>query len=105
MLTFSHNHCGPRLGDDLIDYYPFDSNQEKLVEDYTAEMVTTMVTTMVAMVGEAFGKLAPVALHQGVGQSAFAVNRRNNREVDVPLMIADWVPLVGPGLMKLLRSG
>src|SRR5262249_13504646 len=22
MFTFSHNHCGPRLGDDLADYYP-----------------------------------------------------------------------------------
>ena len=22
MFTFSHNHCGPRLGDDLVDYYP-----------------------------------------------------------------------------------
>lgn len=92
ILTFSHNHCGPRLGDDLVDYYPIDSNQEKLVEVYTAEMVTAMVD----MVGEAFGKLAHVALHQGVGQTAFAVNRRNNREVDVPQRMADGVPLVGP---------
>ena len=92
MLTFSHNHCGPRLGDDLIDYYPVDSNQEKLVEDYT----TDMVTTMVSMVGEAIGKLVPVALQQGVGRTEFAVNRRNNREVDVPQMMADGVPLVGP---------
>src|SRR5262245_51568661 len=22
MITFSHNHCGPRLGLDLVDYYP-----------------------------------------------------------------------------------
>lgn len=47
MLTFSHNHCGPRLGDDLIDYYPIDSNQEKLVEYYTTEMVTTMFSETV----------------------------------------------------------
>ena len=92
MLTFSHNHCGPRLGDDLIDYYPVESDQEKLVEEYTSEMVTTMV----AMIGETLGKLAPVELHQGVGQTTFAVNRRNNREADVPKMIADGVPLVGP---------
>ena len=26
MLTFSHNHCGPRLGDDLVDYYPSNRN-------------------------------------------------------------------------------
>ena len=33
MFTFSHNHCGPRLGDDLIDYYPVDEEQMKLVEE------------------------------------------------------------------------
>ncbi|MEO8498325.1 MAG: hypothetical protein ABI614_24955, partial [Planctomycetota bacterium] len=31
MFTFSHNHCGPRLGDDLIDYYPVEAEQETLV--------------------------------------------------------------------------
>ena len=35
MLTFSHNHCGPRLGDDLIDYYPVEEAQEVLVAEYT----------------------------------------------------------------------
>lgn len=30
MFTFSHNHCGPRLGDDLIDYYPVEAEQECL---------------------------------------------------------------------------
>lgn len=28
MFTFSHNHCGPRLGNDLIDYYPVEAEQE-----------------------------------------------------------------------------
>ena len=27
MFTFSHNHCGPRLGDDLVDYYPVEPEQ------------------------------------------------------------------------------
>ena len=27
MFTFSHNHCGPRLGDDLVDYYPVEAEQ------------------------------------------------------------------------------
>ena len=31
MLTFSHNHCGPVLKDDLVDYYPFDDEQPQLV--------------------------------------------------------------------------
>jgi neutral ceramidase len=33
MFTFSHNHCGPRLGDDLIDYYPVEAEQEQLVKE------------------------------------------------------------------------
>ncbi len=35
MFTFSHNHCGPRLGDDLVDYYPVEAEQVELVEEYT----------------------------------------------------------------------
>ncbi len=92
MLTFSHNHCGPRLGDDLIDYYPVEAEQETLVNEYT----DLMVTKCVAMVGEALSELKPVTLQMGQGQTTFAVNRRNNREADVPTMIANGTPLVGP---------
>ena len=92
MLTFSHNHCGPRLGDDLIDYYPVEAEQEALVNEYTDQMVTRCV----AMVGEALAKLAPATLQMGQGKTTFAVNRRNNREADVPNLIANGTPLVGP---------
>ena len=92
MFTFSHNHCGPRLGDDLIDYYPVEAEQESLVEEYTVQMVTKTV----AMVGESLSKLAPASLHIGEGKATFAVNRRNNREADVPDLIAKGTPLVGP---------
>ncbi len=43
MFTFSHNHCGPRLGDDLIDYYPVEAEQETLVDEYTSQMVDATV--------------------------------------------------------------
>src|SRR4051812_15626526 len=49
MITFSHNHCGPRLGDDLVDYYPVEAEQVKLVEEYTR----LMEVRMVEMIGEA----------------------------------------------------
>lgn len=91
LFTFSHNHCGPRLGDDLIDYYPVDDEQVALVEEYTAQMVTRTV----AMVGEALTKLAPAKLEIGEGRATFAVNRRNNREADVPALIEKRM-LVGP---------
>ncbi len=92
MFTFSHNHCGPRLGDDLIDYYPVDAEQEKLVADYTDQMVEEAV----AMVREALADLVPVTLRHGTGKTDFAVNRRNNREADVAELLARGEPLAGP---------
>jgi len=92
MLTFSHNHCGPRLGDDLVDYYPIDEEQVKLIDEYTSKMVVACV----AMVEESLSKLAPARLQQGVGTTTFAVNRRENREAEVPELLAKGVPLKGP---------
>ena len=92
MITFSHNHCGPRLGDDLVDYYPVEPEQVKLVEDYTA----LMEEKMVAMVAESLRKLVPAKLQTGEGRTTFAVNRRENREADVPDLLAKGTPLKGP---------
>ncbi len=92
MFTFSHNHCGPRLGDDLIDYYPVEAEQEALVAEYTDAMVTKTVT----LVGEALANLSPAKLQQGEGHCTFAVNRRNNREADISNLITEGKPLVGP---------
>lgn len=91
MFTFSHNHCGPRLGDDLIDYYEVREEQEKLVEEYTQKMIGLSVE----MIGEALKNLAPAKLETGMGHCTFAVNRRNNREADVPMLIEKNM-LVGP---------
>ncbi|MCO6457385.1 MAG: neutral/alkaline non-lysosomal ceramidase N-terminal domain-containing protein [Pirellulaceae bacterium] len=92
MFTFSHNHCGPRLGDDLQDYYPVDAEQVALVEQYTSQMIVRSVE----LVGQALERLAPAELRQGEGRTTFAVNRRNNREADVPRLLAEGVPLQGP---------
>ena len=92
MITFSHNHCGPRLGDDLVDYYPVEAEQVKLVEEYTS----LMVVKMFAMIEESLTKLVPATLQIGEGRTGFAVNRRNNREADVPMLLAKGEPLKGP---------
>jgi neutral ceramidase len=92
LFTFSHNHCGPRLGDDLIDYYPVEAEQEQLVAEYTA----LMIDRTVELVGAALADLQPATLSQGLGQAGFAVNRRNNREADVPELLAKGEMLVGP---------
>jgi hypothetical protein len=86
MLTFSHNHCGPRLTDDLVDYYPVEAEQVALVDEYTA----LMETKIVEVVGEALSKLAPASVRIGEGVTTFAVNRRNNREAELV------APLKGP---------
>ncbi|MFO1092379.1 MAG: neutral/alkaline non-lysosomal ceramidase N-terminal domain-containing protein [Planctomycetaceae bacterium] len=92
MFTFSHNHCGPRLGDDLVDYYPVEAEQVALVDAYTEKMVDLTVQ----LVGAALDDLQPATLQQGQGECTFAVNRRNNREADVPALIESGQPLAGP---------
>lgn len=92
MFAFSHNHCSPRLGDDLVDYYSVDAEQVRLVEEYTAAMVEKVV----ALVGESLKKRAPARVQVGQGAATFAVNRRDNVEADVPALIAAGKPLKGP---------
>ena len=92
MITFSHNHCGPRLGSDLVDYYPVEAEQETLVAEYT----TQMEAKLVELIGESLKNLVPATLATGRGKTTFAVNRRNNREADVADLIAKGEPLKGP---------
>ncbi len=91
MITFSHNHCGPVLKDDLVDYYPLDDEQRRLVDEYTEWMETQVV----AAVGEALSNLRPARLFKGEGQCTFAVNRRENTEAEVAQRLAEGKPLKG----------
>jgi hypothetical protein len=91
MLTFSHNHCGPVLKDDLVDYYPLDDQQRRLVAEYSDWMEDRIVEA----VGEALGKLQPARLLKGQGKCTFAVNRRENSEAEVPKLLAEGKPLKG----------
>jgi neutral ceramidase len=50
------------------------------VADYTRSLHDKLT----AVVGEALGKLAPARLEWGNGLATFAVNRRNNKEAEVP---------------------
>ena len=92
LLTFSHNHCGPRLSDDLVDYYPKDSTQTELVKEYTVILEDKIIET----VDRAFKDLSPASLSIGRGATDFAVNRRNNPEPEVPYMLALGKPFNGP---------
>ncbi len=92
LLTFSHNHCGPRLPEDLVDYYPIDSAQIRLVGEYSDKLEEKIIET----VAQSFFDLSPARLSIGEGKASFAVNRRNNVESDVPELLAAGIPLKGP---------
>ncbi|WP_345026504.1 neutral/alkaline non-lysosomal ceramidase N-terminal domain-containing protein [Ravibacter arvi] len=92
MLTFSHNHSGPCLQDDLVDYYPSDSLQKQRVLDYTLWMEDQVIEA----VREAWHHQQPAQLFKGEGLCTFAVNRRENKEAEVPAMLESGTPLKGP---------
>ncbi|HVA48664.1 MAG TPA: neutral/alkaline non-lysosomal ceramidase N-terminal domain-containing protein [Pirellulales bacterium] len=91
MLAVSHTHCGPVVGRNLSAMYFLDRQQLQYVDDYAARLEETLV----GLVGEAIGRLAPCSLAWGNGQATFAGNRRNNNEAEVPQRRAEG-RLVGP---------
>jgi len=91
MLTVSHTHCGPVVGNNLITMYNLDAKQQKLVDDYAKELRERLV----ALVGDALKDLRPAQLTWGNGQATFATNRRNNVETNVP-KLRDLGQLKGP---------
>ena len=84
LLSVSHTHTGPVVGSNLNAMYFLDAEQQKLVADYAR----TLQRKMVRVVGEASNGLAPATLAWGSGVAHFAVNRRNNKEADVPKLRA-----------------
>src|ERR1700722_16741726 len=84
MLNASHTHSGPVLRGALYDAYPLDEAAKKKIDAYSSELEAAMVRT----VGQALAHLVPAQVSVGVGVTDFAVNRRNNREPDVPALIA-----------------
>jgi hypothetical protein len=90
-LCSSHTHSGPVVGRVLMTMYSLDDTQRQLIFDYTADLETKLV----ALVGQAIEKLAPARIAWASGRSTIAVNRRNNKEADVPQLRAEG-RLVGP---------
>ncbi|MCC2669318.1 MAG: Neutral/alkaline non-lysosomal ceramidase [Armatimonadetes bacterium] len=92
VLTYSHNHCAPVTTDVLPDYYPLEPDDWKQVDAYSVELERRVLDT----IGEALDRLKPARLFTGEGKATFAVNRRNNKEAEVPALLADGKPLLGP---------
>jgi hypothetical protein len=92
VLACSHTHCGPVVGTNLRSMYFFDDEQAKRVDDYTAKLPGLILKA----VDDAFAARGPVKLSQAVGTAGFAVNRRENKEADVPAIRARGEALKGP---------
>lgn len=90
-VSTSHTHSGPVVGLNLMSMYSLDEENNRLVREYTQFLVDSVLK----VAANAYENLAPATLQYGSGQATFAVNRRNNREPDVP-MLRESGQLVGP---------
>lgn len=80
IISTSHTHSGPVVRGNLMTMYSLDETQKRHVIEFAQELQKKVV----AIAGEAIEKLEPVKLAYGHGQATFAVNRRNNKEAEVP---------------------
>ncbi len=81
VIACSHTHSGPVIGRNLASMYvKMDDDGRRRVEGYTKALVASIDATM----AEAFGDLMPAVLFWGTGRADFAVNRRENKEKDIP---------------------
>lgn len=83
-ITNSHNHCAPAVRGDLEDYYAWNAQQRDDVYEYSDWLEKQIVAT----IHESLRELKPATIAAGESTCTFAVNRRNNREADVPEMLA-----------------
>ncbi|MCZ2341235.1 MAG: neutral/alkaline non-lysosomal ceramidase N-terminal domain-containing protein [Bacteroidales bacterium] len=91
-LSTSHTHCGPVVGKTLRSMYFINDAESQKIITYTTKLPAKLLTAVDAAVA----KLEPVTLGYAVGQAGFAVNRRENKEADVPKLRAAGTPLKGP---------
>jgi len=92
VLSYSHTHTGPALDECLQDYCGWDNAARARIREYTRKLEATIVETAAS----ALGQMKPATLWIGEGRTDFAVNRRNNKEADVPAIRQRGEPLKGP---------
>lgn len=90
-INCSHTHCGPVVGHNLGTMYFLDDDQQQRVAVYGAELERQIVD----VVGQAVAALAPAKVAWGTGKCGFAVNRRNNNQLEVA-KLREVGALVGP---------
>lgn len=90
-IATSHTHSGPVVGANLRPMFDLTEKQWQQIDDYKKSLVDSISDVSAKAVAD----LAPARLQTGEGTATFAVNRRNNREADVP-MLREAGQLVGP---------
>jgi hypothetical protein len=90
-LAASHTHSGPVVRSNLHTMYQLDQRQSKLVTEYSVELHAKLVE----VAGQALQKLTQARLQWAIGHCSVAVNRRTNKESDVPALRAAG-KLAGP---------
>jgi neutral ceramidase len=91
-INCSHTHCGPIVGSTLVTMFSLPQEDLDLRTAYT-RMVEDQV---VECVGRALAARTPARVSWGRGTCSVAVNRRENKETDVPAIRAAGRPLRGP---------
>lgn len=81
-LFCSHTHTGPVVGNNLRSMFELSDADNRKIDDYTAKLIGDVVR----VVEEAAADLEPVRLSWACGTATYAVNRRTNREPDVPML-------------------
>ena len=80
VLSTSHTHSGPVVGDCLRSMYFLDGSAWHLIDQYTSQLESKVVD----VVTRAIADLRHAEIGWTVGRAHFAVNRRNNVESNVP---------------------
>jgi neutral ceramidase len=91
IISTSHTHSGPVVRDNLQSMFKLDEQQVKLINDYAIDLENNIL----AAVAAAKKNLEPAKLSWDIGKATFAVNRRTNKEADVP-KLRDEGKLLGP---------
>jgi neutral ceramidase len=91
LINMSHSHCTPFTEGLVRAMRDFSADEWERIVAYTRWLEQQAV----AAVDAALATLGPVMLAHGKDSASFAVNRRNNREADVPQLRAEQ-RLAGP---------
>jgi len=81
-ICTSHTHSGPVVAGNLapMHYQSLPAEQQKKLDAFADELLGKIVVLST----EALGGLAPARVQWGSGKCTFAVNRRENKEPEVP---------------------